>query len=1557
MPDKTPKYKIGEQEIDARLFKQNLDNNVASYLDAQDWTPAEKELFKQYYNEYSNNLESGRFSTDAFYTITDTNGFLDETKPILFNDDGTQYQAPDFSGETDPEKLKKAQEKQAKYESKLRSFNPSKKVATYAKVIGQELVKALNSPTATAQRSVKFNPKSVATNFEHYRLGAPAKYYNDLRAREAQGNFNRATVLSDYLKKAYEDFQGAGYDESTVSTWTPRFQSAIAALDDGNFGVGDYSTLYPFFENSNFLESYFADKDVTDLTPEQEAALAAQKEAQRLAEAEAAEKETAANQRQETYLSHFNQYKTQYPTIALTAQFDPTKALPDSPEYKDNVSKGFQFFDGKTTEASGINGLLAKLWFNRGSNNEAYLHDLTEDENAAALIRTHTKVPVPHSLNGWYFYAPPYKQWALLYDKVNQKVYRVWAGFFNGSTTYQELSGSLNPSTGKFQEGGELSNNDYALNQLLSSFSIEEPNKTVKKNELTTFGSNYDPEEEFWSADNWARLTQMAADFVSLGTKGWASWGAGATGVVAGLTADLQDYSKGQLGLGSVLANTGLNTLGTIAAGFGIKGSKTSRLGIQFAKMAGPIIKSLATVGGITNLAQLLPTFQKNPDSWDKEDWQNLIWAAQYLLTLKQYGVNTSRMKSLHTQNVKENSIGIRTEGGDYVLTGQAGKEARGIINDSKLSVQAKQEKLTPLLKKEVGFNGLATDIKLAPGKGLKWTNPFAGGNTYLGMELPFRQNQTINTFEPNYEWVMNPHFERKSGNRFEGPEVKTTEPKPQPTSTKPNNSTPQPVQEPELPWEAPVVQPEPTPQPKYPGEIPQVPKLETLLAEPSFTPTRMSGTNLPITAQKARIEEASNNLINIFNNKLGLDEVLNFSYKGRNYSLNKSRVVQSLKDYLAAQKYKPTTNGSKEALIEGWMKYVGLLKTGGAIHKFQAGGTISPELAALALQLKGDGTAPALVPVYNPIDYVHQQQNENRNWVDYNQASKKAWESDAAYKALNNGGSYFDANGNLDKTRTTDFSQALYNTEPYKNFNQYLTTAGTNNNYDNLRGYFQQIYNDARTPQKAKDWVTQWANVDADGKISWKPETLTAIRTQGYKFFDKGNILYPRMDNKPGTYHYTPEMTTPTAGQKVHKFVPNEAGDNWVEVEDVTGYNEYPIENANGVYYMPDDNDSHTNVFYVKGASPASNNPENPTGPNTPTNGSKASIDPLGNGDNNVGNGGDNNAPNTLNNILRTASNLAPHAIAYARLRNLLWNTDQVTNKALAAEIPYLKDPVEKFRDVYGSLEDVNVGQRLFGKYNYAATAHPVTSDVATNQAFQLESWRRGAEEIINGLTKDNAMRRRTHELSIAQDHENVDNRHQVAMENRLQSLKTLKNKSAIEIARLNQIAQDWDVFGQSLEYDFKNRLNERRSLQEGLDMKNAENTVMSNLDKYLAPGSPERQAYDAYLSGAELNDAQRTAYSRAVSAINNAIYSEYARMKGLYYVPKTETKAGFVPKIQVQKIGGTVDFYRYGGHASKERIKNADRFIDSVKHQQKLNWKKLERLSKSMYKLPDKA
>jgi len=64
----------------------------------------------------------------------------------------------------------------------------------------------VNNTSPQKQKPIKFKPESIAANFEHYRLGAPARYFNDLRAREAQGNFNRANALSEYLKKAYSDF-------------------------------------------------------------------------------------------------------------------------------------------------------------------------------------------------------------------------------------------------------------------------------------------------------------------------------------------------------------------------------------------------------------------------------------------------------------------------------------------------------------------------------------------------------------------------------------------------------------------------------------------------------------------------------------------------------------------------------------------------------------------------------------------------------------------------------------------------------------------------------------------------------------------------------------------------------------------------------------------------------------------------------------------------------------------------------------------------------------------------------------------------------------------------------------------------------------------------------------------------------------------------------------------------------------------------------------------------------------------------------------------------------
>lgn len=81
-----PKYRIAGREIDARLFKKNLEDNVNSYMDYQGWSLQERRAFLEMYSLYVDNLTTGRFSTDAFWTITDHKGELDDKKYYIMTD-------------------------------------------------------------------------------------------------------------------------------------------------------------------------------------------------------------------------------------------------------------------------------------------------------------------------------------------------------------------------------------------------------------------------------------------------------------------------------------------------------------------------------------------------------------------------------------------------------------------------------------------------------------------------------------------------------------------------------------------------------------------------------------------------------------------------------------------------------------------------------------------------------------------------------------------------------------------------------------------------------------------------------------------------------------------------------------------------------------------------------------------------------------------------------------------------------------------------------------------------------------------------------------------------------------------------------------------------------------------------------------------------------------------------------------------------------------------------------------------------------------------------------
>ena len=139
--DNTPKYKIAAREIDARLFQQKLNNNVNGYMNYMEWTLQERRAFLEMYHEYVDNLTTGRFYSDAFWTITDTKGKLNEENILYY----------DKYGNLSVEKPRKSRyESQSHYERTLRTFNPAKEVATYAKLVGQALIKELDQ--AEAQR-------------------------------------------------------------------------------------------------------------------------------------------------------------------------------------------------------------------------------------------------------------------------------------------------------------------------------------------------------------------------------------------------------------------------------------------------------------------------------------------------------------------------------------------------------------------------------------------------------------------------------------------------------------------------------------------------------------------------------------------------------------------------------------------------------------------------------------------------------------------------------------------------------------------------------------------------------------------------------------------------------------------------------------------------------------------------------------------------------------------------------------------------------------------------------------------------------------------------------------------------------------------------------------------------------------------------------------------------------------------------------------------------------------------------------------------------------------
>ena len=83
MTDEKRKYKFGNYELDYDNYLKNLDHNVNAFLEAQNWNSSQKNEFINAYNALRDAYASdttGRFSTDAFGNINDSQGIFSSEK-------------------------------------------------------------------------------------------------------------------------------------------------------------------------------------------------------------------------------------------------------------------------------------------------------------------------------------------------------------------------------------------------------------------------------------------------------------------------------------------------------------------------------------------------------------------------------------------------------------------------------------------------------------------------------------------------------------------------------------------------------------------------------------------------------------------------------------------------------------------------------------------------------------------------------------------------------------------------------------------------------------------------------------------------------------------------------------------------------------------------------------------------------------------------------------------------------------------------------------------------------------------------------------------------------------------------------------------------------------------------------------------------------------------------------------------------------------------------------------------------------------------------------------
>ena len=640
------KYKYGQNELDLQNLITNLDNNVDSYVQSKtDWSQAQKESFKEGYRDYIAGLQdqlandTGRFSADAFGTITDKEGKLKDNtdSDYIYNKKG-ELLNPET---TSKRKLKKGT-----------PFYRNQELAIFNNIIAKGMVDKMNEqskdiPSLADYWQQQYNPKGDLADYSAVAaLDKDGEYTN--RIAEIKG-------LYDNYKQKYKisPEQTAKYDAlinslSTDNIGSDKWKNQIIR-DSAAAGIGKFLTGYLGFNtpkperafdinNDDDVIKRYQLKEKIKLHPELRDKLLAYY------------RDQYKNEGQKDIATINEYYKQQSDTAykqKLSEFWKANPALADvrKRQTKDNFSIGVvtgnkelsDRFSSTTGEGKGWNDNINQTFKRANKTGDYFYTPLTQP----ITLTTGHKIT---NLGQLYSYLFPYLEHNNLLtsfdkkqDKTGNTVYRLknsknkngeWLYmFYHNGKLHTYRSKSYQDLLPKAQEGLKFETARSLRNKQQTAATKARAKATGKTYQQQKAADTVN--QELTGADI-ARLTGVGLDIGSMiaayapgyGTAISAVAGLGST--AANLGADLSD---GTMSTWDAIKNAGIN-VGFDALGLfgGVgKGGKIAKTLVRYTPR---ILAAIGTMQGLKNAPEITASFKRlTNDGYSAltvQDWQNI---------------------------------------------------------------------------------------------------------------------------------------------------------------------------------------------------------------------------------------------------------------------------------------------------------------------------------------------------------------------------------------------------------------------------------------------------------------------------------------------------------------------------------------------------------------------------------------------------------------------------------------------------------------------------------------------------------------------------------------------------------------------------------------------------------------------------------------------------------------------------------------------------------------------------------------------------------------------